>query len=825
MRKTLCLIAFAILAPAQPSLAAADERPPPAPAAATAAGGAGAATGGGCSEQSLQAGFFIEDGKRVFDDERFQAFTIQLDTVAYKSPSVDERMPKTLGFDQRVAITDPGQGGERVRVRALSDEDLGWIERDDLLCRVFPLTDAQTGLLQRVVIQTETSVQSEVVPRTAYHSPKGGCEGGDQSCPKLSRFQWYFVYGESGGKLLLSESANLGGRDAHLVGWLPEQDGIKWNTAVALRPSEALEGKKSADGSTEAHVCAYPSLDTMNDPKACRPILGGLRWFKIDTRLPILRDDGKAYEVAISSAATSGTFEQALSLARIDALKNVDVFFVIDGTKSMQGVIEAIKGRPGYPGVVDQIRARIKGKVKQGGAVRYGYRIYRDSTKGGKSGVEDDGMPLPDDCSSNEDKFVQAFANVRAADIDQDDDYPENLFGGLVQASRDLSTCPDHLKLVVAIGDHGYDAASQKGRGQPAYDYDTVTERFMRGRRVNTQPVVVFIQTASVVGDAKSPELYDKAYALFQSQGLEMLKRVYKPLQGPEGAGIKPESFFFRLPSKDANFAVVESIIDQVDQLLQPDVVAKLSTRLNAGESLADVITSLQKGDRANVPVLYWNVVADALCKRLGDQCSKKVLEGVFRAYVPHSTDLRHDVLLSQQQLDDWRELLGKFKTFWSQLRSGERSRAQLVNVLMESIGSVLKLDIDDSGKTMGEIVQLVGGLPYGAESKLMAYSPNELRSEELIKQCEIQHLVNYAGKKSDIVQIALDGDKLPVFDAELLPQSACPELSKKGQSVPHIPGAPRPRALNAADGNTDYSLSFRKGNDRYFWVPVDYLP
>ena len=50
-----------------------------------------------------------------------------------------------------------------------------------------------------------------------------------------------------------------------------------------------------------------------------------------------------------------------------------------------------IKGKPGYPGVIDQIRGRMKGKMREGGSLRFGFRIYRDSTKGGPSGVEDEG--------------------------------------------------------------------------------------------------------------------------------------------------------------------------------------------------------------------------------------------------------------------------------------------------------------------------------------------------------------------------------------------------------------------------------------------------
>ena len=157
----------------------------------------------------------------------------------------------------------------------------------------------------------------------------------------------------------------------------------------------------------------------------------------------------------------------------------------------------------------------------------------------------------------------------------------------------------------------------------------------------------------------------------------------------------------------------------------------------------------------------------------------------MFRAYIPASDDLVPEVLLSQKQLENWRDVLGKFKTFWSMLRTGEKSREQVVNALVESISSVLRLEIDDSGMSLGDFVQLKGGLPHGGMSKLMAYTPEELRKS--IPECEIRHLVNYAAKKADIIKIALEGDQLASFTQEELGITACPDLTAKGKSVPHV--------------------------------------
>ena len=145
-----------------------------------------AASSGGCEEQYLQK-FMMEDGKRVWNENLLEVFTVRMKTPAYKNSTGSDRLAQDVSFDQKLRVSDPGLGTQRLRVRKLSDEDLGWVERDDLLCRLFPLPDPKTGLLRRVVIQTETAEKGLVVPRTAYHAPNGQCEGGASACPKLSR--------------------------------------------------------------------------------------------------------------------------------------------------------------------------------------------------------------------------------------------------------------------------------------------------------------------------------------------------------------------------------------------------------------------------------------------------------------------------------------------------------------------------------------------------------------------------------------------------------------------------------------------------------------
>ena len=72
------------------------------------------------------------------------------------------------------------------------------------------------------------------------------------------------------------------------------------------------------------------------------------------------------------------------------------------------------------------------------------------------------------------------------------------------------------------IGDHGYDPAAQSARGFKPIDIAAVQERFLRGKRLNTQPILLFIQGPNESADAKNKASYDKSYGEFKRQGLDM---------------------------------------------------------------------------------------------------------------------------------------------------------------------------------------------------------------------------------------------------------------------------------------------------------------
>lgn len=785
-----------------------------------------AASSTGCEPSALQYGWSVQNGHRVFNEEDIRAVSFQIDTPVYTAATGDARAQRSLRFSEHVIIVDPGEGTGRVKVKDIGGQPLGWLNRNDVLCRRLPISDSETGLYRRAVVRTAPDLQGKPQEKEVYQSLDKRCEGGNRACLKVSRFQWYFVYAEMQDQYLISEAPALGNSTQRLLGWLPKGDAIPWNTALGLRPAELLERRKGPHNEAEDYVCAYASVADLNSRSGCKEILGGMRWFNLDARLAVLQENKAEhyYHVAFSNAFRNPDQSASDQASVAEGLKFVDVFFVIDGTKSMQPVINGVKS------IVGKLTQKMKSKVVQGGVIRFGFRVYRDSMRGGEDGVENsEHLILPNSCDKgNEGEFAKAFESVNAFEPPGDDDYPENLFGGLMQASADIYACPDHVKVVFVIGDHGYDPEKQKQRGFKSYTEAQVAAVFKKGLRFKTPPVVIFIQTPSESNDltavpATHKVKYDAAYDLFRKQGNDILKLIY------DGSGLETSGQnFIALPEGNISSAVADNTIAQVDAFFRPDVIAQIMTRLNAGQSLVDIIKSLQGNSELNIPIRYLQFVERSLCDRLGERCRQSTFETVNTAYVPTDDVLIPEVMLTREQLDKWLDILSKFNAAMSRVLSSQQQRASIVNALLQDISGVLQYTVPNNQTELGKFLQFQGGLPAAANSKLMQYSPVELASGAKIPPCEVDYLVQYASRKYEILKLIVEGDGryLPVYQEGRWPEGQCPGLSAKGKNIPYINGQIQPGRLNPPTGGTDYSFLRRLANKgAIYWIPVRYLP
>lgn len=775
-------------------------------------------------------GYFLRDGREVFDKEMFAAYALRLNTPIYQASAGDARTARSLRFGERVGIIDPGRGTDRLQVKDSNAQTLGWVTRSSVLCKTDPIRDSGpdgrsgTGLYKRALVRTETAVQGQLQPKPLFQTPAGGpveqrCAG---RCNEASRFQWFFIYAEENDHYLISNSANLKSSSATLEGWLPKSDGYVWNTALGIRPREDLPPIPPPPGSArslEGFACAYRTPQDLASGTDCSQILGGRRWFGLDVRIAVLKETAQYYEVLFSNAATAGR------PVDVSGLNRLDVFFVIDGTKSMGPTIEAIKQ------LTKAINERIGRKFTQGGGsgvVRYGFRVYRDSVKGGTDGVKNsEALPLPrDKCDQdNSAAFNKAFVDVSARDPDTDDDFPENSFGGIVQASEDAMACGKDAagagngKMIVVIGDHGYDGVKQQSRGQPSWTEDQVVARLKD--RLGPSAMLLFVQTPREQGPAGQGVEYDKAYKAFEAQGKAILSKYYAGTQFDNPA---QKNFIALPPGTVATNATLDTAWQQIDPLVRPQDTRGVEDALARGEGLRQYIEKAQNNSKENIPV-FWKVrLNEIACPQINAQCDGAIVEQVTHAYMKNDPNVVPEVLLSKFQVDQWMKVLNVFKT--SQPR-GEQARSLLVNSLLIALSDIMQINLQNNGLQIGLAMQLASGLPNAGRSKLMQYSDTELGDPARVPECEIEYLKQYAGRKYDILNISYgsEGRLRPVFRSISTPAGACPNLSEKGKALPYIDGTINPEALNRANEQTSYKMSHQRGNETFFWLPVNYLP
>lgn len=643
------------------------------------------------------------------------------------------------------------------------------------------------------------------------------------------------------------------------------REGDAESYVCAYRSLEELRARKNPD-----------QLDEFGVSRRCRPMLGGARWYGSKRRLPVIGeienpanpDEIEAYEVAFTASGSTGDEQQTLDLilgrdrsGNTQELSSLDVFFVIDGSNSMGSVIQAIKGE-GDNGLVAQLDRQLRAKIGRGASYRVGFRVYRDST----AGQSDDGVrsaehyALPGDCEQNtEETFEDAFARVKAADLKADGDFPENVFGGLNQARLD-SGCPGRLKLFIVIGDHGYDANAQKQRGHTSLSPQALAARFGYGEDEDIQnpPIIMFVQMPKDLDGVTNTAGYNDAYQDFEDQAKDLIGRI---VTGSRAANAGNE-LFHRLSAAQLQAgnraAAVADLVEKIDAYIRPDLVDEISDRIALGQPVIEAIEQMSQQNEG-VPMVLWDVLEGAFCAQLGTlRCNESLVEEVGLLYIPNSPAdwfralgsrvpglpapetgrvpteiweefsrtglLEREILLSRDQLTQWDRTLRQLE-----VAPGRAGRAALVETIVQGLSDTLSIDIDDARSpvdpsrniSIGEILQWRGAIPFGFNSRLLAYSRADLGT---IVECEFQHIKRTAARRKNLLRIAETGTFLPEYREEA-PDPNCRQMSAKGRAIPNLDPDIRQRALNPGTGENERSILFTQGAETFYWIPTRYMP
>jgi hypothetical protein len=679
--------------------------------------------------------------------------------------------------------------------------------------------------------------------------PAAQCNG---KCRELSRFTMYFIVDQHEDWYLLADDYHI---DLPLVGWVQKKDGYLWDTAYGLRPRDDLKYVDEQGNEGEGAECVYQSLDDAINKHRCMPVLGGNSWYQGFVRIPLLdivdsKDnhippknltDKKAspkafYKVALAVPGVGVTKDFQMTpktlgdpSINLEPMKFIDVFFLIDGTDSMQSVIETIRGKNGKPGLVQNIANTLEGAENfKGAKFRFGFRVYRDIYSGDKNLGQ--GLPLeaqhceelPDDyLEKNRKKFQDQIADVQASDyFSGPRNYPENLFGGLKQVlNRDLRSCPGHTKLLFIIGDHGY------SRG--AVTMNHLRQFITRLKRDKGRFATFFIQTPNKTSTARKPDAYKQAYGMYCNQGYEFLQIV---LEGKSRS--KNDNYLFRLQDESASPNPTDTqceqyqqipanqlgnhILEQIKGFSNTRILSELTVDLRGGKALKKVIESLRR-KHTDVPGLFWDFVEDGNCEILGKQCDKSVYDVTFKGYIPVSDNISLDVWMTSNQLLNFKQLLQIFKN------PTIDKREEMARTIAEDLAIRLKKPPINPGDNIADYIQRQAGLPVSRNTILLSYDPEEqLKYESIVPDCELDRLVLLATKIDEMLSIVYEGPYRPIPLLKPYPKDTCTRASEIGKRIPFFSGRIAKERLGK-DNTYSYEHEFR--GTTIYWVPEEYLP
>ncbi|MBF0622189.1 MAG: hypothetical protein HQL54_09720 [Magnetococcales bacterium] len=795
--------------------------------------------------------------------------------------------------------------GKRVQLRTLpgrgGKSQTGWADKENLLCRNLPIK-SDTGLEIKFFIKTDITArqQDQSEPMVSvYRDPElVGCVDGKACIEGAARFQMYFVFDEREQSVLLADRYRLEEGDM-LLGWVKKSNGFRWNNAFGLRPAEHIKSPYGDDAGT---ICAYSRLKdaVSQNPEACNPVKGGNAWFKSPSRIPVLdlvdkndkhvrpedladknSDQRLFYKVALAQpglvgrALGNGKFaissdlarqiipEQLDSLESLSAKKKVDVFFLLDATASMDAVIDAVRGNIEKRGVIQEIIATLKSTPGfDETEFRFGFRVYRDPyadkvvTSGPGLGVGE-GFPLPDMCEMNAasrtaayEDFEREIAQVQSTADDQDD-YEENMYGGLVQTlQKDIVSCPENLKLLFVIGDHGFKRRQtvilEDGRARSIDKYGNPTTRGDLARLLlggdtpgvkGNNVISFFIQTPNRKDQAKHPTAYMRAYRKFETQARSLLSDSL-----PSDSNV--DDHFFRMGEEK----LVARLVQTVGKFASSTLINEIILDVRGGKALSQVIDRLRR-ERVDIPGVFWHVLEHDACGKDVKNCRDQVFDTTQVGYIEANDDIVEELWISSSALSSWIRILRGFEGYY-ELPEQQLRRALISALVLGLQQEIRKPPIDVSGETPAEYAQRRGGLPVRRHSPLLSYkvaaiSANRVARDDsnhlivvnnkqqpildkagmtiqAVPNCELRRLALWAIRSKEMLEVVERNFTRPVFKVGFYSPARCPDATSNGRALPRILSTIEAEPLGP---NKEYRLSHSFGGRRGYWIPKEYLP
>jgi hypothetical protein len=249
------------------------------------------------------------------------------------------------------------------------------------------------------------------------------------------------------------------------------------------------------------------------------------------------------------------------------------------------------------------------------------------------------------------------------------------------------------------------------------------------------------------------------------------------------------------------------------------DVINEIEIDLRGGAALVDIITRLQDNEEyRDLPGLFWDLIIQGSCSQLGDQCTGRVYETILEGYIPVSEDVAEDIMLTSNDFNQWLLLLN---TIGLLVNAGSTElREMLADGLVTSLEKIVREPLyEATGESMEQYLKRRGGLPVRQQSPLFQYSLDQLKSPDLVPNCELNLLSKWIYYVTQILGIVRDGNRRPMFQVQSYDGRCSSPTVKK---IPVLSEDPKPANIGK-NPKMRYDHAFQKAH--IYWVPEEYLP
>ncbi len=403
----------------------------------------------------------------------------------YAEPSPSSVVKKQLKYmDYYYVIEENGEFAhiykdENVQGRNLSEDaiDFGWIHKRELLLWNKCLVTSEYKINKKaLIVNTVETIKGQDINDLNYVKFRNApSKNADFTGNKSQMFEYYYVYKtdvDSDGNewYLLSTAdfiASINDRE-EILGWTNKNRLIDWDSRIAVEPNWEKEAQKErrnkqqlvfwADkesclkySSSESSISDTMKIWDKDDLKKRAngslprfPLLQNPKTVQYENKeVNILKagiiGDVKNKEETVFSAENFSKVIDKITKKLIKK-KNVNVFFVIDATKSMQPYFGSVKN------AITKFMSKIEEK-NSNNKFKFAVGIYRDISEG-----EEKAFKVKE--YGNTKDILNFLSNVKAKDI-HNYTFTESMFDGIINSLYDSPVDADGTNFLIVIGDAG----------------------------------------------------------------------------------------------------------------------------------------------------------------------------------------------------------------------------------------------------------------------------------------------------------------------------------------------------------------------------------